>query len=181
MKYRYRLREPDVIEIIKDHTTPIPELAARYDVTVDTIHCVYGGRRWKHITQDPQYPKRPKGHVRKIPEEVVRSIKNLEDVDFDTLAKQYDVSVKYLKQLRNPNRIDVWKHIYVKGYEDPNKIKKRTTLNKEQVTAIYRDRTSSNRHLGFKYKVNPRTISAIRHGTRHKALIAKLKLEDSHA
>lgn len=180
MPYRLRLTEPDVIDIIKDHTTPIPELAARYDVTEDTIRCVYGGRRWKNITQDPQYPKRPKGNTRKIPEDLVRRIKNLEDVDFDAESAKYGVSPKHLKQLRNPNRVDVWKHIFVKGFEDPNKLKKRTTLTPEQVKAIYLDRTSKSYQLAFQYKVNTRTISSIRCGRRHKALTAKLKMEESN-
>lgn len=180
MQYKPRLKEHEIIEVYCDHTTPIPELAERYGVTVDTIHCIYGGRRWKNITQALNVPRRPQGHTRKIPEELVRRIKNLEDVDFDAEAAKYGVSAKYIKQLRNPNRIDVWKNIYVKGFEDPNKIKKRVTLTKAQVRAIYFDKTSKNYELAAQYKVNHRTISAIRLGQSHKALIAKFRMEESN-
>ena len=107
-----KLTDEQVIEILNDKTTDVDVLAQRYNVTRRLIGDVYAGRSYKYITRSPEYAENRrilKYATRKLDEDIVRAIKNNERKDFEAIAQEYGVTVKHLKNLRNPNNFDCWK------------------------------------------------------------------------
>ena len=174
-----KLKEHEVIEILQNVDMSCSQLAARYHVHEDTIRCIIKGTRWNRL-HHLKNPNRPNDWTRrKLTEDVVRAIKNFEVDDFDALAKEYGVSVRYLKQFRNPNFLCGWKYIPVKGYEDVNSLppKKTNKLSKSDVIAIYTNRTTKPTILARKYNVCSSTIYDILSGKKRTDITSNIQLE----
>lgn len=174
-----KLTRNDVIEILNDDTSTITELATRYNVHIDTINKIYRRENWVHLYDEYGCKRSGPKTKRKLTLEVVRSIKNLEPVNFEELAKKFNTTVKYLKGLRNPKRIHGWKYVPVKGYEDFSNIPPTTPkkLNADMAIAIYCDRASSKKEISKKYNIQPATVREIQIGKRWRSVTSKIQLD----
>ena len=162
------LTDEQVIEIITDHTSTVPEIAAKYNITTNKVYALYGGKIYKWITRDPQYKKRTFKQWSKIPREVAEAIKNSDNVDYEAISKQYNITVRYLKHLRYPSYFDSWKTIPVKDFSYKNNYKK--PLTKDKIIAILADNKGSGTAVGNRHGVSKTTVLNLRNGVVHKKI-----------
>lgn len=111
-----KLTEQAVIDILTDTKASAKELAARHNVNVCQIYQIHKGKTWRHVSK--HYTLRNlRDEVKsrkKLNVDIVTAIKHNAITDLEAVAKEYNVTVKHLKKLRNPNYIDCWKTIRVK-------------------------------------------------------------------
>jgi DNA-binding Xre family transcriptional regulator len=110
-----KLSDPAVIDIMTDKVSSAQQLADKYGINVSQIYHIHAGHLWKHISCDPQYTRRNfKNESRKLNIDIVTKIKNNEVTDYNAVAKEYNVTAKHLKRLRNKNYYEAWKTIPIK-------------------------------------------------------------------
>ncbi len=171
-----KFTDQEVIDIITDHTTDVNVLAERHGVDKRCIQNLYGGRTYKYITRKPEYYNTRRVFTsRVLNEEIVRAIKNNERTDFEAIAQEYGVSVKYLRQLRNPNNFDTWKFIPTPS-ENARKVFTRKPLTEEEVIGIISHVKEQVKVIARKYNVHPKTVSNLRIGRLKKHITLDLSL-----
>lgn len=172
-----KLTEKQVINIINSKE-PCVVLAKKYNLTPTAISKIQLGTNWKRIHKRLNTTPRSSKYKRCLDETIVRAIKNFEVNNFDELAKQYDVDVRYLKSLQNPKMITAWKHIPVKGYEDIKSIPPvRHRTDRKIVRDIFLNRHISANEMADKYSVSLDVVYSIRSGKRHSKYTSKLQLD----
>lgn len=172
-KVNKKLTDEQVIEIITDKVSSPAEMAKRYNVSKYIIYSIHKRLLWKHITCDPQYtPRNFLAETKKLNVDIVTAIKNHDVTDLKSVAKEYGVSLKYLKKLRDHNYIDAWKTIPTKEYISP--IKYRKKLTDDEVIGIISHVKERVKIVARKYDVHPKTVSNLRIGRLKKHITLDL-------
>lgn len=163
-----KLTEEAVIDIMTDKVSSAKQIAARHGVNPTQIYDIHKGKTWKHISLDPQYtPRNFKAERLILDLDVVSRIKSGEITDFESISKQYGVSVKYLKLLRNPNYIDAWKTVPTTAQFPIKNYRKKLT--KKEIISILADDSKAD-IVAEKYNIHVKTVWNLRAGYRRKEI-----------
>ena len=111
-KPQKKLTDASVIDILTDTSSTAKELAERHGVARMQIYDIHNGKIWKKVSCN--YKLRTFEQAKKLNINIVTAIKNGEITDYEAVSKEYGVTVKHLKKLRQPNYIDCWKTIPIK-------------------------------------------------------------------
>lgn len=160
---RRHIKESDIIEILSDTTSLHKDIATRYKLSRGYISCLFAGKAWKELSLNPEINKRL-NCKRKLDSSVVKLIRSGYDVDYKQLAKEHNVSVKWLYRLRSPSYVDSYKTIRHSMF-----IKTKSThpkITSGQLSYIRGNKTASHAELARKFNVTKQYISYIRRNLR---------------